>query len=474
MSEQQTVKAGPTKRFFVEMLTRDIDLKDAILDLLDNCIDGILRQLAASNGRPPSVKPYQGFKAEITAKPDRFEIVDNCGGIPLPIALEYAFMLGRPDLERDAQLETVGMYGIGMKRAIFKMGRRCSVTSSPTDGAFRVDITPEWLTEKDGDWDLPLSTDVEPLPEAGTRIEIGELYDSISRQFDENQSTFVDDLKKEVSRLYAMIIDKGFDVRVNGDLIQPVEIKLLFPKETPKKSQPAIAPFFFEGEIDEVEVNVAVGFYRKLATEAEIEDEAIQPRTSEVAGWTVICNDRVVLYADKSAVTGWGTGNVPRYHNQFIAISGAVIFRSRNSFKLPLNTTKRGLDTSSPVYLYVLDIMKDGLKRFTDFTNKWKSRETETDPLFDGTASVEPLSIPSAIGEDEWTTARKVGGEGSGRKFIPTLPVPVDQKDTVRISFSRKRTEVERVASKLFGDPTVKPSQVGEKCFEEQLRSVRR
>ena len=41
-------EASPTKQFFVSMLTRDINLADAILDLLDNCLDGAL-QLA--NGK---------------------------------------------------------------------------------------------------------------------------------------------------------------------------------------------------------------------------------------------------------------------------------------------------------------------------------------------------------------------------------------------------------------------------------------
>ena len=38
------VPGDPVKSFFVEMLTRDIELEDAILDLLDNCVDGILRK----------------------------------------------------------------------------------------------------------------------------------------------------------------------------------------------------------------------------------------------------------------------------------------------------------------------------------------------------------------------------------------------------------------------------------------------
>ena len=34
------IQGNPTKGFFIEMITRDISIKDAILDLLDNSIDG--------------------------------------------------------------------------------------------------------------------------------------------------------------------------------------------------------------------------------------------------------------------------------------------------------------------------------------------------------------------------------------------------------------------------------------------------
>ena len=39
----EPVNAAPVKSFFVSMLTRDIKLEEAILDLLDNCVDGIIR-----------------------------------------------------------------------------------------------------------------------------------------------------------------------------------------------------------------------------------------------------------------------------------------------------------------------------------------------------------------------------------------------------------------------------------------------
>ena len=61
------INAGPTKRFFVEMLTRDIELADAILDLLDNCVDGIVRDLIRKNEAITNRSPYQrNLKSGIT------------------------------------------------------------------------------------------------------------------------------------------------------------------------------------------------------------------------------------------------------------------------------------------------------------------------------------------------------------------------------------------------------------------------
>src|SRR5690349_21592309 len=85
--------ASPTKDFFVRMLTRDIELNDAILDLLDNCVDGILR---SGKAKRKSAIPYKGFTAKITLAKNYFEIEDNCGGIPFEVAKKYAFAMGRP------------------------------------------------------------------------------------------------------------------------------------------------------------------------------------------------------------------------------------------------------------------------------------------------------------------------------------------------------------------------------------------
>ena len=93
--DQDVVLASPTKTFFVHMLTRDIELKDAILDLLDNCIDGVLRRISTQKRK--SKTPYENYWAKITLNQNEFIIEDNCGGIPKKLAINSAFMMGRLD-----------------------------------------------------------------------------------------------------------------------------------------------------------------------------------------------------------------------------------------------------------------------------------------------------------------------------------------------------------------------------------------
>src|SRR5581483_9558264 len=105
--------------------------QDALLDLLDNCVDGIIR---SGGNRTAGAKPYEGFKAAITLEKDYFSIEDNCGGIPIKVAQDTAFALGRPTTPIDAPTATVGIYGIGMKRAIFKLGSEALVESLNDQG----------------------------------------------------------------------------------------------------------------------------------------------------------------------------------------------------------------------------------------------------------------------------------------------------------------------------------------------------
>ena len=192
------------------MLTRDIELSDAILDLLDNCVDGILRQRKNSSGE----KPYDGFNAKIIFDENSFSISDNCGGIPWDLH-NYAFRMGKDPKNRDNDLPTVGVYGIGMKRAIFKIGKQCLISTRNQDDCYEVEITPKWILEEPDNWNLPVYESSQPDKEEGTTIVIDELNEGIATRFGDEKEDFTRELTNMVKTHYAFILDKGFEVKIN-------------------------------------------------------------------------------------------------------------------------------------------------------------------------------------------------------------------------------------------------------------------
>jgi Histidine kinase-, DNA gyrase B-, and HSP90-like ATPase len=464
MSTLVTANAAPAKRFFVDMLIRDIELKDAILDLLDNCVDGAMR---LNNKTPPDLsRPFAGRFAKIEFSKSHFWIEDNCGGIPRQIALESAFRLGRANTELDRDIPTVGVYGIGMKRAIFKMGRCAAVETKSSDGTLTVDIDADWM-ENDLEWALPVKDVAPHVQEMGTRIYVSELRDGVARQFSDDTG-FVEELKRTIAASYGYIIEKGFDVQVNSKSVVGQPVALLFDKESFVAAS-GIAPFIYEGKSDAVSVYVAVGFYRELPNENE-ESEALESGpTSDRAGITVICNDRVVLYADKTRVTGWGEATVPQYHTQFVSIAGVVVFTSNDAAALPVTTTKRGIDGNSELYLEVKDQIREGLKSFTDFTNKWKKSAEERTTVQRSAEPVGARSMSALIPDTKWTKVTKGIG---GRKFKPALPLPKESDPLCHIRFTRKKSDVAAVSQLLFESSSRVPSEVGEKCFDDVLRKA--
>ena len=384
-----TAVASPTKQFFVQMLTRDIALQDAILDLLDNCIDGILRSGATAS----SPRPYEGFKATIVMAPGHFVVEDNCGGIPIEIAKKYAFAMGRPPGADASDVPaSVGMYGIGMKRAIFKLGTEALVESR-SDTGFVVEFSPEWM--QNDKWDeLPMyELSAEKLAGKGTRIEVYKLNEEVQHAF--SDTTWIEEFRRGIARHYSLIIAKGFSVTVGSQEehdagLSPIaaeEFKLLHA-DAVDASGNRIEPYVYAGKLGDVEVEIFAGLYRELLSEDEAEAEEETRGTSDDAGWTVACNDRIVIWKDKSRLTGWGEATVPNYHGQFIAITGIVLLRSADPKKLPLTTTKRGIDAASNVYSQAKDLMREATKGLTSFTNKWKKFPAKLEEMYKSSAYI--------------------------------------------------------------------------------------
>ena len=454
--------ALPTKRFFVSMLTRDITLSDAILDLVDNCLDGALR---VSNGAEVD---YSKHMIAISCDQDRFRIEDDCGGIPREIAINYAFKMGRePDDNRDMTTETIGMYGVGMKRAIFKMGRDAIVKTRYDGDSFSVPISSEWLELKE--WaPLPILDDTgsDALAATGTIIEVKKLYAGVSRHF--TQGPFINDLKASLGEHFTFFLQRGLKMTLNGEEIQPVRVEVLVSS---KVDGPA--PYVFRKKIEGVLVTIVVGMNTGRSPDDEGESGFEYDRSATTAGWSIFCNDRAVIVGDKGRLTGWGDG-IPLYHAQFSVISGIVEFRSTSAEKLPVTTTKRALDTSSGVWLETRAKMREAMRVWINHTNAWKNHPRTAQ------ASVWEDSRPMQLKEaaESVLTRNPTQKQDGGLEFDPkrkgVLPEPPTKRaSSRRIVFSRPIEEVREVSRALFDRDDEKPGVVGDQCFSVVLAKVR-
>lgn len=346
MVENNTVNAWPTKEFFVEMLTRDVRLSMAILDLIDNCVDGALKLRGEGS--------FRGLQIRIEFDQNRFVIYDNCGGIDLDVARNHAFRFGRPK-EVMPIPNSVGRFGVGMKRALFKIGRRFEIETSTKMERYRIvgDVD-NWLNREE--WDFPIE-DIEIFDHpstdeaTGTKITVEQLTEETKRWFSLSQNE--SSLNSDISTYHQRYIDNELVVSLNGLTIPTSRLEFLV------STTPLLRPLYREYESDGVHVRLLAG---------------VGESSPHEAGWYIYCNGRKVLGADRTRITGWGEPNMtPRFHNQYARFRGVVFFDNRDSSLLPWNTTKDGVDEGSPVfseaYRYMVEAMKPVL-RFLDSVDR--------------------------------------------------------------------------------------------------------
>lgn len=364
------VEATADKRLFVSMLTKDIELIPALIDLVDNSVDG---------ARATSPDDLARHEIDITVSAQRFEIADNCGGIALEVARQYAFRFGRPKGHAGTE-HSVGQFGVGMKRALFKLGTHFAVESRSAHTSFEmaVDVT-QWVEDEDPDWQFRLTSANDQYdPEVagtGTTIEVDELHESVAEDF--GSPTVLGQLREQIRLKHQAVIEQGLRIRLNGEALTGFAPKLMVG--------PDFAPI---NRTLAIKVDGGDVFMRLIAGVAESatsddtldEGEAEDFRDPGDAGWWVFCNDRLLLFRERSSLTGWGDA-AAAYHPQYRRFRGYVYLTAADAGLLPWNTTKTGVDQDSRVWRRVQLEMKIALPQVLSVINRLKSERQGRDEL---------------------------------------------------------------------------------------------
>lgn len=425
---KKVVHADATKDFFVTMITRDISLRDCIFDLLDNAIDGARRQ-----PKDDPRRPFLDYKVRLNFSADEFGISDNCGGIRLSDAIDYAFHFGRrPNSPADVK-GGIGLYGIGMKRAIFKIGRDCTVTSHADDASFKVSIeVAKWEAKPEWDFDYE---DIEKVAEKGTTIKITDLNEGAKELL--GDPAFRNELMRDIARDYAFFLQKGLSICVGDDAVPSYKYQL----RQSDQLEPAVDSYEDGG----VKVRVLAGLADELPDDIP---EDLKPDMVDRFGWFVICNDRVVLAANKSDETIWGVDGFNVWHPQYNGFAGFVFFDADDQGLLPWTTTKRELDSSSPMYRRTVTRMKAVTQLFIEYTNKRK------------------LDLQTARIAEMPKVQVEISELRQAQPFkLPAVSTTAIRPSLVTISYQRDKREVEEM-KKHLGSIGMSARDVGIKTYE--------
>jgi hypothetical protein len=432
--------ASPEKRLFINLLTRDITLVAAFLDLLDNSINAAVEPYSSKLKKAadyeallkdPDIQP--SVDISISLSPDKVVIKDNASGISVKTAEDHVFKFGRA-VDEPHENDRLSVYGIGLKRALFKLGNNIAITSDHEAGGFnlKMDVA-EWASKgKAEEWKIPISPRPPVKPgKCGTTITVTELYDDIKRRLADG--VFEGQLRDAVARTYAYYMTKFVTIHISCKVVEPVEI--------------AIGSNHYSDsfELDGVSCAITAGI--GIPRGGQFRDSS--------SGWFVFCNGRAVISADKSPLTGWGgSGQIfqPK-HRPFV---GTVFFASENAEQLPWTTTKAAINEDSAIWQLAKRNMHAVSQPVIAYLN---NRYTD-----EGT-EVSNKELQEAAGEQTTMLAAAVSQK---RSFTPPAK-RVSPKKT-RIQYDATENEIKSIAVYLKR-PSMSGSAVGRYTFDYFLRN---
>ena len=439
MTEVFHADASPEKRLFISLLTRDIPLVAAFLDLIDNSINAALepfaRRLETADGyveifKDIDFKPNTNIK--LTISTGEIEIVDTAPGISAESARLHVFKFGRSQNEEN-ESDRLSVYGLGLKRAFFKLGKRVIIKSEHVDGGFELDLDVEkWSIDTSTPWKFDLiSRDPVASEKCGTWIKVLDLYPETIKRI--SDGVFEGQLKENIGRTYAYFLAKFVRIYVNGEQIFPTNLRV--------GSNNATDRF----EVNEVFCTITAG----LGT-----PEADKYR-DKGSGWFVFCNGRTVISADKSSLTGWNNNGLPIYQPKHRPFLGTVFFVSTHADRLPWDTTKSGINEDSEIWQIAKRLMVTVGRPITAFLD---SRYTD-----EGT-EIAQKELTEVAEERVDAMAASVAQQKTFK--LPQQP----KKTTLRIQYDAKIKDV-RSITEYLSRSEMSGSDVGRHTFHFFLRN---
>lgn len=316
------VDFGIERQYVFDILTSDISVADCLLDLIDNSVDAARRDIGVKAGQSGLPDSYAGYEVSLHLSTDGVEIIDNCQGMEEHLLASKAFRLGA----RHVQQFSIGIYGVGLIRAFWKLGDEGELLTDTGSDAYKLSFSKKIIQSEDKTI-IPANG----YPSGGNKLNhliISSL--TADAKLDIGDTEWIKYFKDKVRRVFGLCIRKGLSITVNGDRIPEFGPRIRTEIGELSNSRSLFTT-------DGVRVDIQVGVHEAYKfTGEEGHSAAKNGDITREFGWYVVCNDRIVLIADLSAKVGWSRV----WHSEYNGFIGWVHFISDDAKLLPWDSSK--------------------------------------------------------------------------------------------------------------------------------------
>lgn len=362
--------------YIIKGLTSDVTTIECIYDLIDNSIDAARNTLLKNDtkkdkfGLPAS---YDGYEIKIFINNKHVTIHDNCSGIDEQTLSKKTFTIG----SRSQHPYGIGHYGVGLNRAIFKLGRQATLKTDDGIDQFSLTFSEDEVRKAVANTLEIKAVRLKTTNDKFNIIEISEINKDVSP--DLGSSIWLKSTTDEIRKRYGRFTHKGLKIFINEIPIGNFGPEIRDPSFLRKRER----TLFTESRVNIYMESGLHQDYRIKSVDDDYEDlKSGIPELTNEYGWYVVCNDRIILVADKTKITGWTTS----WHNEYHGFLGWAHYISEDPSLLPWDSKKTGLNINNEAHQKSLPILKSLADSYRTDNRKARKPKTPT-----------PASSPAAV-----------------------------------------------------------------------------
>lgn len=332
------VRTGVDADFLLDGILQDISGVECLFDLIDNAVDAC--RVKVGTGRTDRLglpRSYRGTRVQVDLTEDQIAVSDNGAGVSRAELQDDVLVVGR----RTKGFGLIGKYGIGLKRALLKLGDEYCFATHVDGSPYSIQFGRGQLTldqrhsvvahQAEKDWKLTTRVAISSLTHAGRN---------------ELAHADVQQLLVELGFRYGLLLRKGLKLRVNR-----FEVVDQLPKTRGADSPIATVSRPIAVESRTVTVAAETGTHADYRFSIEGKGRV---RSAAEYGLYISFNDRVVRWADRSQAMG-----LPKsWHGEYNGFVGWLQM-SGDTDELPWNSKKTDINESSDLLLSLKEELVD-------------------------------------------------------------------------------------------------------------------